>query len=320
MVRYEMLRGLGQAESSPLYARPIFWAVFVGAIGLYVIFRKEEIKEGVEVAGRKISKLVSDAERTIIKKFVPKGREGYIDATFELGAKYNLDPYLILGILLQESRFGAGLSKGEYKGRPVYTGDFIPRAATYIDENGKTKNTSITNRLEKYPLPGVKRVYWERPQVGQLDPYKGEMWVPAHDIRVAKFGIPGAYTKSVNGPFDGGVGFGFTPWQLDWGSYAPKLDAGAAFDPDLATKVAIEDQILPAIVGLKKVGVKDQFDLIALVVASYNIGVNGTIKLTAKALREGKDPVKIATGRTAASSYVDTVLSIAKAAGHEIIV
>lgn len=310
--------------------RPIFWWLLGGAGLLFLLSRTkrgqavtEAIGEGAGEAVQKISALVSDAERAIIKKFVPDGREGYIDAAFEIGAQYNLDPYLILGILLQESNFGSALSKGEYNGRTVYTGDFIPRPATYIDKKtGQVKNTTITNRLEKYPLPGVKRVYWERPYLSEnLPAYKGEMWVPAHDIRVAKYGLPGAYGKDVvNGPFRGGVGFGFTPWQLDWGSYAPELAAGAAFDPDLATKVAIEQQILPAIVGLKKAGLTNPADLIAVVVASYNIGVNGAITRTKAALKEGRDPVKASAGATAGPGYVKKVLSIAKAAGHEIIV
>lgn len=329
---YESIQRLGQAGDEPIYARPVFWAVLVGAVGLFVIFRKKDIEEGVEIAQRKVSALVSDAERAIIKKFVPKGREGFIDATFELGAKYNLDPYLLLGILLVEGNFGAALSKGEMLGHTVYSGDFIPRGSSGevkdretgqwrpMSKGEKERAAAFDAHMARHPLPGVVKTYWERPESGNISGFRGQMWVPAHAIRVSELGIPKAYTNKVNGPFKGGIGWGFTPWALDWGSYAAKLKDGALWDADYATKVAIEDQILPVITGLKDRGVTDPFELLSLVIASYNIGHGGVYTVVANAKKKGVKPSSLVDKRTAGPEYVKRVMSIAKAAGREIIV
>lgn len=332
IAEYHLLDGLGQSGSEPVYARPIFWAALVGAVGLFVIFRRKDIAAGAEIVERKVSALVSDVERAIIKKFVPKGREGYIDSTFELGAKYGIDPYLLLGILKAEGDFGAAASRGEFNGHAVLSGDFIPRGA---DPNGQwqdkkgvwrkptkemlEKYARYETLLRKYPLPGLVKTYWERPRIGNLTPYKGLMWVPAYEARNAKFGKDN-FAKSAIIPLHGGIGWGFTPWALDWGAYADDLTKGAAWDPDYATRVAIEKQIIPAIKAFKALGLSSKEEMIQAIVASYNLGVPGAVDAIVAGRKAGLSVKKALDNRTATSGYVDTVTSIARAANHEIMV
>jgi len=288
--------------------RPIFWLALGGATVLFLVLRRKDVGAAVVSAGEAASGLLSAAERAIIKGFVPDDREAYIDGAFDTGAKYGIDPYLLLGILYTESGFGRGLTAGQAFGRTVYTGDFIPRIAT----------PERDAFMAKYPLPGAKKVYWERPAIGNLPAHKGLMWVPAHDLRVSKFGVPGAYSK--NGGIAGGVGWGFTPWQLDWQAYAADLIAGAAWDETKATQVALTKQIMPAIAAFKKLGLTNRFDLINGVIASYNVGIGGATGIVKRAIAEGRSVAEALKSATAGKDYVESVSKIARAAGREILV
>ena len=277
------------------------------AVVLVALFRKP-IASGVVTAAGKFGDFLSSAQVTVLRKFVPKGREGYVNAAFEVGKRTSIDPWLLIGILRIEGNFGAALTAGSAFGQTVFTGDFIPRPAMKTDKNGNLVKTSTTIALEKNPLPGCKRVQWKRPKIGNLPEYEGEMWVPAHDLRVAKYGLPGAYTK--NGGIEGGVGWGFTPWQLDWASFAPQLAAGAAWVPAKATEVATT-LIKKNIDTLKRAGLSGS-DLIQAVVAAYNAGSGGIVK----GLKDGKTLNEI----TAGPGYVTKALQIANEIGHKITV
>jgi hypothetical protein len=273
---------------------------------LFYILSRKSVRSAVSAA-------ISDAERAILKGIVKDGQEAYIDAAFNIGLREGVSPYLLMGTLLIESGFGRALTKGSAFGQTVFTGDFIPRRVTSPDKSGQLVNTSITNVLAKYPLPGVKRVYWERPKISNIPEFKGEMWVPAHDLRVAAAGgdLQKAYSR--NGGVAGGVGWGFTPWQLDWGSFAPALTAGAAWDPEKATAEAVK-LIKANIATMKKTTINGQplspKTLVEAVIASYNVGAGGVVR----ALKEGKPLTSV----TAHSNYIDIVSSVANKVGKSI--
>lgn len=256
-----------------------------------------------------MSAAIDATERAILKGIVKDGQEAYIDAAFIIGSREGVSPYLLMGTLLIESGFGRALTKGSAFGQTVFTGDFIPRPVMFKDKTtGKPYNASITNVLAKYPLPGVKRTYWERPKIGNIPEYKGEMWVPAHDLRVAAAGgdLQKAYSK--NGGVAGGVGWGFTPWQLDWGSFAAPLSAGAAWDPEKATFEAVK-LIKGNISAMKKAGLTGT-TLVRAVIAAYNAGAPRVLA----AIKEGRDLTTV----TAHPEYIDIVSSVAKKVGKNI--
>lgn len=240
---------------------------------------------------------ISDAERVILRGIAAGGQEAYIDASFAVGAREGVSPYILLGTLYIESAFGKALTQGSAFGQTVYTGDFIPRPATPDRDAFMAKN----------PLPGAKRVYWERPKLGNLAEFKGNMWVPAHDLRVAAAGsAQAAYAK--NGGVKGGVGWGFTPWQLDWQAFAPALTAGAAWEPEKATAEAVK-LIKANIKTLKAKGLSGPM-LVKGVIAAYNAGAGRV----ASAVAAGKDLDTI----TAHPGYVAKVMSVAQKVGKNI--
>lgn len=257
---------------------------------LLFIFRKP--------VGASVKAAIGDAERAILRGFAAGGQEDYIDASFAIGASEGVSPYLLMGFLAMESGFGRALTKGSAFGQTVYTGDFIPRPATAARDAFMAQN----------PLPGAKRVYWERPQIGNLPAVKGPMWVPAHDLRVAQANgnLQAAYANNKGVP--GGVGWGFTPWQLDWGSFAAQLKAGAAWQPELATKAAV-GLIKQNIATLKRNGLTGS-TLVSGVIAAYNAGAGAVVN----AVKAGRPLTEI----TAGAGYIEKVSSVAKAVGKTI--
>lgn len=282
MYRRRQLQGLGLLPQQKLF-------IGVGAVALLAfIFSRKSVRQAVSTA-------VGDAERLILKSFVKGGQESYIDASFAIGEREGISPYMLMGFLLVESGFGRALTKGEAFGREVYTGDFIPRPVT------------ATNAVLG-TMPGVKKAYWERPQIGNLKAYKGEMWVPAHDLRIAQAGgdVKKAYTY--NGGVARGVGWGWTPWQLDWGSFSSQLKAGAGWEPEKATAEAVK-LIKSNIAVLKKGGLTGA-QLVRGVIAAYNAGAG-------RVLTAFKSNVDLTT-ITAKSGYIDIVTSIANRVGKAI--
>jgi hypothetical protein len=240
---------------------------------------------------------VPTAERPILESIVGNGQKEYIDACFTIGERDGVSPYILMGTLYIESAFGKALTKGTGFGQTIYTGDFIPRPCTPDRDKFMTAN----------PMPGCVKVYWERPQLGNLKAFKGEMWVPAHQERVALHGSPqAAYLK--NGGVAGGVGWGFTPWQLDWGSFSKGLTAGAAWQPELATAEAVK-LIKSNIATLKKAGLTGE-TLLRGVIAAYNAGAGRV--MTAVKAGQSMDSI------TAHPGYVDKVLSVSKKVGKNI--
>jgi hypothetical protein len=238
------------------------------------------------------------AELAGLRKFVPAGREEVVDAVFAEAPKHGIDPWLVAGILHVEGHFGKALTKGEYKGKTVWTGDFIPRPAT----------AGINAYMAKYPLPGCEKVPWSRPKIGNLPAVSGQMWVPAHDIRVQRFGATGARAK--NGGIEGGLGWGWTPFQLDWRWHPAAIESGAIESTEGAIGYAIKQIIAPNIASAKRRGLKGDA-LVRAVVGSYNAGAKAI-----DAAAAGKDVGTV----TAHPGYVDHVLAVAKAAGKTVTV
>lgn len=277
-----------------LYGRRIpWWQLALAGVGVYLLTRKS--------TRTAISSAVSSAERALLKTFVGKGQEAYIDACFEAGKREGVSPYLLMGFLLVESGFGAALTKGTLDGRTVYTGDFIPRMA----------GPRIDAFMQAHPLPGCERQYWERRSI--KDPtkvFKGTFWVPAYALRVAKFGSPQAAWYK-NNAVAGGLGWGFTPWQLDWQWMNKELMAGAAFDAQTATDVAAKF-VRANIDRLKATNLRSGPDLVRGIVAAYNAGADGVIGAW-----NANQPVESITSRP---TYVDGVLKIANAVGKPVTV
>lgn len=258
------------------------------ALVLFALFRKEA------------TSALSATELAVLRRIVPKGREKYVDAAFKEGAAAGVSPWLLLGILRIEGNFGSSLQEGTLGGRTVYTGDFIPRPQAQMS----------AEYMQKYPLPGVRLVQWSRPQVGNLKAYSGLMWVPAYEARMAQAGGNQAAAEAYNGNVPGGVGWGFTPWQLDWGSFAPQLLAGAAYDEGAATRAAIQ-YIKGNIKVLRDYGLSGD-SLVNAVIAAYNVSARGIVN----GLKAGKTLAQM----TALPSYIDTVRSVAAAAGKSLTV
>lgn len=240
----------------------------------------------------------TEAELVGLRKHVPVGRESVVDAVFTEAPKHGIDPWLLVGILQIEGNFGKALVSGEYKGKTVWTGDFIPRPAT----------AGINAYLAKYPLPGAKKVPWNRPKIGNLPPVSGLMWVPAHDLRIAKFGKIGAQAR--NGSLPGGLGWGWTPFQLDWRWHPEAIETGAMESSEAAVQYAIKSILRPNIDAAKRRGLKGEA-LVKAVIGSYNAGAKAI-----DAVAEGRDVGSV----TAHRHYVSTVLSVAKASGRDITV
>lgn len=288
-----------------------------GIVGLVLlfIFRKQAKTAATQVVATattaaksagaaivtKFGDFISAAEKAVLSTLTPAGREGYVNAAFAVGPQYGIDPWLLVGILKIESDFGRALTTsapGAFNGQTVETGDFIPRPAI-----GKDAEV-----MAKYPLPGCKKVYWERPQIGNLKAYKGEMFVPAHDLRVAAAGgdLKKAYTR--NGGVKGGIGWGFTPWQLDWRSFAPQLLAGAAWDQAKATEAALS--LIKANIAYGKKSGFSGDNLVKGVIAAYNAGAGVFDKI--------KSSGKSADAFTASPKYTTLVFDAAKKAGKTI--
>lgn len=286
-----MRLGLTLQERWYALSRPQQWVIGGGAAALLLfILTRKPVRTAVSTA-------IDATERAILKGLVGTGQDAYIDASFNIGARDGVSPYLLLGTLYIESGFGKALTKGSAFGQTVYTGDFIPRPAT----------PERDAFMAKYPLPGAVRTYWERPKIGNLPEFKGQMWVPAHDLRVAAAGSPqAAYAK--NGGVAGGVGWGFSAWQLDWQAFAPALLAGAAWDPEKATAEAVK-LIKANIRTLKAKGFVGT-SLVQGVIAAYNAGAGRV----ASALSSGKDLNTI----TAKPDYIAKVMSVANKVGRSI--
>jgi len=280
------LSGLSRAQQGLLLG--------AGGLALFAFLFLNRKKVGVVVdkAVTTASAAVESAERAILRQFAAGGQESYIDASFAVGAREGVSPYLLMGFLYTESRFGRALTKGQMGSKTVYTGDFIPRPAT----------EALDAHMAKYPLPGAKRVYWERPQIGNLKAYKGTMWVPAYDLRLAQAGgnMQAAYTN--NKGVENGVGWGFTPWQLDWKSFAPQLTAGAAWDPEKATAAAVG--LIKANIRTLRAGGLTGVALVQGVIAAYNAGAGRVLD----AFKAGQPLTSI----TADPNYLQHVSSVAQ--------
>jgi len=233
--------------------------------------------------------------RAAIRRFVPAGREAYVDAAFAVGNRTGISPWLLLGTLHAEGRFGRALTEGPFirprngggfeladdrTGFRPYTGDFIPRIAT----------AALDAFMAAHPVPGIVRRWHTRAKTGNLTAYTGDMWVPT----------------------SGMIGWGWTPWQLDWKSFARELEAGAARNPEKATAAATA-LIKSNIRTLKNAGFVGT-DLVRAVIVAYNAGAGRVISKRRQTPPVPWDEI------TAKAGYVDEVLTLAQAAGVRVVV
>lgn len=110
--------------------RPVFWWLLGGVVLAALISRRQEIA----VAAKKV---LSEAEKKILKTIVPAKGEEFIDLAFELAPKYGLNPNFVLAFLSVESGFKLAASE---------TGDMLPRCVSRY---------SGTRLATAQALPGV---------------------------------------------------------------------------------------------------------------------------------------------------------------------
>lgn len=101
-------------------------ALTLGGLAALVVLvvNRKKLAKAAEAAGEAVSSVVTSAQLAAVKLLMPKGTEYIADLAFELGPKYDVSPYVILGITYSESNFGRALKPQG----PGGTGDFIPRS------------------------------------------------------------------------------------------------------------------------------------------------------------------------------------------------
>ena len=228
------------------------------------------------LARKQVGAAVSSVEAAAVRALMPKGTEYLADLAFELGPKYDVSPYTILGITFAESDFGRQLTP---KG-PGGTGDFIPRPVS--------KDPAVNAR--RASLPGVTRQTLANgiPRRGIEGPV--EAWVP------------------------GARGWGHGLYQLDWEAFNSYLagsndwaDPRKAMEKALALYAGNKAKIKAAVPNLGPV------DLLRATVASYNAGVGAVIPalragVPADQLDKGAARSKGGTRVTFGQGYVDHIL------------
>lgn len=274
-----------------------------------IVTGSEAVVQQAEEAN--FSETLTPAQRSALLALVPPRGVGLVNAAFAVAPKYGVNPWLLVGILRVESNFGEALTTsapGAFNGQTVRTGDFIPRPAEAQSPKFEKKVALFNAFMEQYPLPGCRKAYWERKKVGNLPAFKGLMWVPAYDLKVAAFG-PQAYKESSVRSIAGGIGWGFTPWQLDWGRFGPKLLAGAAWNPRLATEAALE--LIKYNIDYGRSRGFTGAALLAGSIAAYNAGEKVFDKM-----KQGT-PVSKLTAHKEYTTLVAKVASVAQQAGDQ---
>ena len=120
-----------------------------GAAALIALIVKRKpvgaaVSEAAESTGEMIMSTVTGAQLAATKLLMPSGTEYIADLAFELAPKYDVSPYVILGITYAESDFGRALKPKGAAG----TGDFIPRSPTRcIVKNSAGKCTKTLRQL-----------------------------------------------------------------------------------------------------------------------------------------------------------------------------
>ena len=208
---------------------PVWWGL--GALALFVLFSK---RKEIAVAAQKV---LTEAQKKILRTVVPAQGEEAVDLAFELGPKYGINPLFILAFIKVESGFR--LKANEH-------GDEFPRCASRY-----AKNPAKAAWAAK--LPGVQLIAnhtFKNP--------KGEMqtcdaWVPAK-----------------------GKGWGIGLMQIDWMAHPDFLSRPDAYTTRAQMDYAIKSVIVDAVNALKKRFPNiDPVTLFEGVIAAYNAGPGG---------------------------------------------
>lgn len=234
----------------------------------------ETIGEAAEAAGAALSTAATSAQLAAVRLLMPKGTEYIADLAFEIGPKYGVSPYVILGITYSESNFGRALRPEG----PGGTGDFIPRSpgrCVQVDAKGKCAKTlqQLVTELS-FPI--------KTDSAGQLVPT----------------------TR----------GWGHGLYQIDLMFHHPFIATGKWADPRAAMDYAVKlfasyrDQIKKAVPSI------GPLDLVRASVAAYNAGAGAVIKalkagVPADKLDQGALRSKGGTRVTFHEGYVTKVLN-----------
>jgi hypothetical protein len=226
-----------------------------------------------ETVGEAAETVVTSAQLAATKLLMPSGTEYIADLAFELGPKYGVSPFVILGITYAESNFGRALKPQG----PGGTGDFIPRSpGRCVARNAKGSCTKTLKNL------------------------------------VDELGFPVAVNASGDlKPTERGWGHGL--YQIDLMSHYPFIATGQWSDPRAAMEYALKlysgnrDQIRKAVPSI------GPLDLIRATIASYNAGAGAVIKalkagVPADKLDKGASRANGGTRVTYSEGYVAKIL------------
>jgi hypothetical protein len=174
-----------------------------------------------------------------LKKPLPKGTEYLIPVIEALAEKHKVSPYLLLGILNAESRYGLALKPA----LPSGSGDYIPRQAT-AERDAKMARSPLPG-VEKKQVPGIKARGIDHPVMA---------WVPTT------------------------TGWGCGLFQLDYESHFDFCKSGDWADAQKAGEYAIAKILKPNRIFLAKKHGLTGHKLDHAMIASYNAGAGRVSK------------------------------------------
>lgn len=223
-----------------LFGTPTRTVLTIGGAAALIalIVKRKEVGGAVESAGESIMTAVTSAQLAGTRLLMPKGTEYLADLAFELAPKYDVSPFIVLGIVFAESDFGRALKPAG----PGGTGDFIPRSPSRcvkVDAAGKCVKT-LGNLVSELSFPVKTNAS------GQLV------------------------------PTDRGWGHGL--FQIDLGSHYDFIATGQWADPRAAMEYALKlyssyrSQIKKAVPSIGPI------DLVRATIAAYNAGAGNVIK------------------------------------------
>jgi len=239
--------------------KAVWWGL--GAVALFVLFSK---RKEIAVAATKI---LTEAEKKILRTVVPAQGEEAVDLAFELGPKYGINPLFILAFIKVESGFR--LRANEH-------GDEFPRCAKKYLTDSKGKPTP-DRAAWAAQLPGVQLIPNHTFKNPKGETVTCDAWVPAK-----------------------GKGWGIGLMQIDWMAHPAFLKRADAYTTRAQMDYAIKSVIVDAVDTLKKrfPGI-DPVTLFEGVIAAYNAGPGGA----GAAIAAGKDLTTV----TAAPWYIPKV-------------
>ena len=95
--------------------KPVWYGL--GALGLFLLFRKRDVVAGA--AKEAVKQVVGIAKEQAFKLALPAAGQRYADDMLRVAAETGLSPFLIAAFMEQESGYGKGLTTGDERG----TGD-----------------------------------------------------------------------------------------------------------------------------------------------------------------------------------------------------